>query len=93
MSKGSRVVQEVPAKEAGRARLSAPRSGRLEGRRRAKAIERVRTRLEKLQRRVANGHLKVAERIGHLAPTRRPRDIRRHAPADRLLGSWSEPAG
>jgi hypothetical protein len=39
------------------------------GRQRTKAIERVRTRLAKLQRRVANGRLKVAERIGHFAPT------------------------
>src|ERR1700730_17566108 len=63
------LVQEVAAKEPG-VRVFVVHSEErqaFECRQRAKAMDRVRVRLEKLQRRVANGRLKVPEKIGAAA--------------------------
>src|SRR5579883_171350 len=62
-------VQEVPAKAPG-VRVFVVHSeerAAYEGRQRAKAMARVRARLDKLQRRVAAGRLKVPEKIGAAA--------------------------
>jgi transposase len=63
------LVQEVASKEPG-VRVFVVHSDEraaYESRQRAKAMERVRTRLEKLQQRVANGRLKAPEKIGAAA--------------------------
>ncbi len=63
------LVQEVASKEPG-VRVFVVHSDEraaYESRQRAKAMERVRTRLEKLQLRVANGRLKAPEKIGAAA--------------------------
>jgi transposase len=63
------LVQEVASNEPG-VRVFVVHSeerAAFEGRQRARAMDRVRVRLEKLQRRVANGHLKAPEKIGAAA--------------------------
>ena len=63
------MVQEVASKEPG-VRVFVVHSDEraaFEFRQRSKAMERVRTRLEKLQHRVANGRLKMPEKIGAAA--------------------------
>jgi hypothetical protein len=63
------LVQEVASKEPG-VRVFVVHSeerAAFECRQRVKAMDRVRLRLEKLQRRVANGRLKVPEKIGAAA--------------------------
>jgi hypothetical protein len=63
------LVQEVASKEPG-VRVFVVHSDEraaYERRQRAKAMERVRARLEKLQQRVANGRLMAPEKIGAAA--------------------------